>query len=247
MACTRCCRRGPANQRNASENVAQARGRVVPHRWHSCPSRAAARDRARCRCSRHINPFKILFRLHAMPRPVARRPARCALPTREMRSRALPCGTVGGRIAGTSTPRCERRRNAQRLVVGADHERLDRGIGRQQPPAQSGHAPLELIDEPRQQLAPPRFGGDDFETREQRVRQQRRRRGGVDVSPGALHQRFDQVRLAANECAEHAGRLAERRHVNDARRCDAEMLQHAAAGAASTPKPCASSSTSHAS
>src|SRR5882672_4943973 len=75
----------------------------------------------------------------------------------------------------------------------------------------------------------PRFPAlNEIEALLQRHRHHRRRRGGVDIGPRALDERFDHFRLARDEGTEYACRLAQRRHVDHARGPDAEMREYAA-------------------
>ena len=66
-----------------------------------------------------------------------------------MRSRAVPRGTVGGRMAGTSSPsRAERCGDRDRFRARPDHERLNRGVRRQKTPAPG----LQALPQQRDQI-----------------------------------------------------------------------------------------------
>jgi hypothetical protein len=66
----------------------------------------------------------------------------------ETRRRAVPFGTVGGRIAGTHRPRSRSAfGDAHGFVVVADDHRLDGGRRGQQAPAGVGEAVAQLGDE----------------------------------------------------------------------------------------------------
>ena len=167
-----------------------------------------------------------------------------------MRSRAVPCGTVGGRIGGHEQSLArERCGDRDRFRARPDHERLDRGVRRQQPPAPELQALAAAT-------RPGRAAAAGASPRARRARglsmsahgEERRRRGRVDVWPRALDERFHDLRPR---------RRRKRRtrpppcRASPCRRCAASAAPKCASTprprAPSTPKPCASSSTSQAS
>ena len=130
-----------------------------------------------------------------------------------MRRRAVPSGTVGGRIAGTSRPRCSRcaLQASARCALPAISGWMgvvDSSSGR---PSWPAPAP-----KPRHQrlhvLAPPGLGPRQAQGGARGLGQRRRQRGGVDVAARVLDQRLDQRLAAGDEGAEAAQRLAQRAH-----------------------------------
>ena len=115
--------------------------RRAPRCRRASPSRAAARAAARAgRLDRQP--------VHACALGNAARAASdatsssvCAADS-DTRSRAVPCGTVGGRIAGTQKPRSRKARgDVHRRAAVADDQRLDRGRRRQQRATAGARAP----------------------------------------------------------------------------------------------------------
>ena len=131
-----------------------------------------------------------------------------------MRSREVPAGTVGGRIAGTKIPASRSAAPAvERRGLAAEQQRLDR---RRSEARAAGPAPRPRRGTARRgraRVARRQGSSADDPQRGARGRgdggRQRRR---VDVLARALHQRLDQFRGAGDECAERAHRLAERAH-----------------------------------
>ena len=162
------------------------------------------------------------------------------------RSRAVPAGTVGGRIALTRKPRVfERTAGCQRARASSeDHgEAMGETACRADPAT-----PCTRRASASTLLAPPRFPLRHFQRRARGRGHGRRQRRRIDVRAGFLHQEFDEVRIAGDERAEGAEGLAEgadqHGHVigtkdRSARSCRGPL-------APTTPSPCASSTTSQA-
>jgi len=112
--------------------------------------------------------------------------------------------------------------------IAADDQRLDRRFGWQQAPTRGVQALLEIGCEFAQMLAAPGISAHQMQAGDQGAGQQGRKGRGVNVSARALHHGLDQRLAPGKESAEHPGRLAQRRHVNNARGRDAKIFQHAA-------------------
>ena len=91
------CTRAPANPHNAHENVAPIFLRHCPTCRHACPSRGSATVTRPVQNFQHASSFKASVNR-------ATSATMCAA-DKVMRRRAVPCGTVGGRIAATQMPR----------------------------------------------------------------------------------------------------------------------------------------------
>ena len=168
-----------------------------------------------------------------------------------MRSRAVPAGTVGGRIAGTQKPRCH---SAAASATASAFAPTTSGwiavVEGSRFHRRSAHPFAEARDQRREMLVARAVAADHGKARGKRLGEQRRRGGGEDVGPRRLDECRDHRRMRGDERAGHARGLAERAHVDDALRREAEVRDRPASGvgaAPSTPKPCASSTTSHAS
>ncbi len=119
------------------------------------------------------------------------------------RSRLVPTGTVGGRMAGTHRPSCEqRRRRVERRLLAAEDDRDDRA--RMSGRCESGlRHPVDQRGEAARQGGA--FGGaQDTERRERRRGVGRRRRGGEDVRAGPVDDEVDDVAGRRHETAERA-------------------------------------------
>ena len=155
-----------------------------------------------------------------------------------MRSRAVPSGTVGGRIAGTQRPRSRRPSiTARASSLGPITSAWMAVVESPSFHGDARNTPARPCAQPRdeavQVIAPPLFGFDQREAGAQGAGQQRRRGRGEDVAAGFLQQPFDQRVITGDKCAGHAGRLAQGGHVEHAARGirprEAEMRESAAA------------------
>ena len=77
-------------------------------------------------------------------------------------------------------------------------------------------------------LAPPRLERDDSEAFLQRHGDRWRRRRAEYIRSRALHQPIDHIGLAGDKRAARARRFTQCAHVNNIRRMNAEVFQHAA-------------------
>ena len=147
----------------------------------------------------------------------------------EMRSLAVPCGTVGGRIAGTK--------------IRCDHNRAASAIATSLSPTTSAWIGVEDgSNRHGESASPPRRRSIDrasrvrlavairYRTKRRRERagEHRRRRGREHVRPRDLHHRLDDRRMRAHERAGHTCSLAERSHADDALAAKTEMRERAA-------------------
>ena len=147
----------------------------------------------------------------------------------DTRSRAVPAGTVGGRIAGTQKPRCHSASASASVAalspitigwIGVDESAE---LPRQRP------GPLAPVrDQARKMRTPRTLVADQREARPRRLREQGGGRRRVDVRPRGLQQRLDDGRVRRDERAGHSRRLAERPHHDDALRAESEMRECAA-------------------
>ncbi len=150
--------RVPAGRRHARDGASRAPARAARTARRASRNRAAARAavrRRRTRCGRGYRarshdaltlaaaPLRSSHRARDVAqcgRQSVTSDCECAADS-EMRSRAVPAGTVGGRIAGTRMPRARSAsETATRRRDVADHERLDRRRRRQQRPRQAAGA-----------------------------------------------------------------------------------------------------------
>ena len=139
---------------------------------------------------------------------------RCGSPSGVTRSRAVPGGTVGGRIACASTPRsssasAKRHRPALSptrtgtMCVSPPRAKPERARGR----AQASRVPPQR----RPALG---LGVDHVERRARRRDRRRRQPGRVDEAARAVHQQVDERARPGDVRAGAAERLAERAHVD---------------------------------
>src|SRR5206468_3817504 len=92
-------------------------------------------------------------------------------------------------------------------------------------------ARFQHFRKPDELVAPPAFLANDLETFLQRASEKRRACRGVNVAAGALQDELDHRRGGGGEGPGSPGCLSQRPYVDDARRVQAEMLEHATAGA----------------
>ena len=162
-----------------------------------------------------------------------------------MRKRAEPCGTVGGRMAGTQMPRFH---NAS-LTRSASAFARARAAGSRSPteaslPRQRGCQVPPAVDE-REQVCPPLGLVADQGARLacQRAGKHRRRGSGKNVATRGLDQRLDDRTVRGDERAGDSRRLAQRCHIDDALGRETELCQRAAAR---IPRPAADLIAQHA-
>jgi hypothetical protein len=110
------------------------------------------------------------------------------------RRRALPSGTVGGRIAETQKP-CASSACAYASVLRfvADDQRLDGRGRRHQVEAALARAFAEARDRRVELFAAPVFAACELHRRERRGGLRRRQRGGVDVRARGFGEVLDEV------------------------------------------------------
>ena len=127
------------------------------------------------------------------------------------RSRELPSGTVGGRIAWAKTP--SRSARSQSAVAVFASPTISGTIWVREPPTSRPSAAsdsrrvarvaAQLLDHVRARL-------EHVESRERGADRRRRRRGRVDERPGGVDEQLDQLGRGAGVGAVAAERLAER-------------------------------------
>ena len=148
----------------------------------------------------------------------------------DTRSRAVPCGTVGGRIAGTKMPRSHN--VCDSATAAAASPSTSGWIGVVDGSSVHGNAAAParkraIVRARRARRAcPSRIAASEASDR---AGEQRRLRGRVDVRAPGLHQRLDHRGMRGDERARHARGLAERAHVDDALVGEPEVREAAAA------------------
>ena len=165
----------------------------------------------------------------------------------EIRRRAVPGATLGGRMARTSKPcACSSPRHEQRAIVVAEHDRDDlRGAGRHRHAGGAQRARADTATRPASRARRSGSLRDDLEAGVERGGQRRRRRRREDERPGALDQIVDRPRGPGDERAADAERLARRvdRHADVAVRSRTPRSGRCRARR-NSPTACASSTMS---
>ena len=182
----------PARRRTSCASVSSARPACTGFQYAASRKRVSPAQKTVLPMSVSV-PVTTMAELMPRARPRSSASAANSAPTAcsstlsviEMRRRAVPSGTVGGRTARTSNPRAAgAAASATAAAILADDEGLNLRAGRRRRAARKRCAPGDR-DQVREPLAPFGLLFEDLERLERRHRHQRRRRGGVDERPGS--------------------------------------------------------------
>src|SRR5581483_2576091 len=122
----------------------------------------------------------------------------------------------------------------QGALIAAQENGLDRRRGATDLRRQPREPRLQGLGEAHELLPAPAFLANDREALLQRRGKERGARSRIDVAARALQHEFDERRSSGDEGAVHARGLAERADVDEPRRREAEVLEHAGAARAET-------------